>query len=208
MDPQAKAQLFRDLIDLGKITLPALIAVVAALLSAWLAFRFGLRRERQLAKRAFKERQIREFYSPMVALLQSIRARSELREEISNLAAEAWAEVSRGQPTAASDMPDQFEPFHKLIEYDKRQLREELVPTYERMLSVFTENFWLSEPSTQAHYAEFSRYVEIWRRDLHTPLPGGVAERIQHRESRLYPFYDELRAQFGNLRSQLSEGAV
>jgi hypothetical protein len=44
---------------------------------------------------------------------------------------------------------ERFPGFEKIIEYNNRQLAEEVVPLYRRMVEIFTGNMWLAEPSTR-----------------------------------------------------------
>lgn len=109
------------------------------------------RTERRRLKLAFAEKRLTEFYSPMLGLRKGIRAVSELRVKIEQASDSGWREV------AGSMGDDQFEPgatekrfapYSQSIEYDNKQFKEELLPEYEKMVSLFREKMHLAYPDT------------------------------------------------------------
>ncbi len=79
------------------------------------------------------------------------------------------------------------------------------MPYYRKMLSTFTENYWLAEPETCKFYSELSEFVELWERFLAESIPGEVIKKLKHSEEKLQPFYSELEKQLYQLRKELSE---
>lgn len=192
--------LIRDIVDLAKIVIPSAIT----LLAGYLAYRFANRQSRYRKYLEFKERQVTSFYSPMIGCLKSIRAHSELRSDLSKAAGTAWDNICKNAPHPFLDHEERFVPFKKLIEYDNKKLREEILPFYDKMLKIFTDNYWLAEESTKAHYSELCRYIEIWNRWLDRSLPSEVLQEIEHDEERLKPFYKDLDVQLSNLLKIIS----
>jgi hypothetical protein len=92
--------------------------------------------------------------------------------------------------------------YRKLIEYDNRQLQEELVPLYRELFAHMTENMWLAEQSTLSHYGALIEFAELWNRALGRTLPTDVAFRIDHNEKTLEPFYKDLDEQFDRLQKE------
>jgi hypothetical protein len=133
--------------------------------------------------------QLSGFYSVLLGMRSRIRAKSEVRLKVRNLA----EKVQRD------------EEFQKLLEYDKRQLQEELVPLYREILDHVTKNMWLAEPSTLTYYGPLVEYVEVWNRSLGKTLPTDVAFEIDHDEEKLYPFYEDLKSQFERLQAELKK---
>ncbi|WP_143424305.1 hypothetical protein [Geoanaerobacter pelophilus] len=197
-----QVSLLKDAVDLAKVSIPAIVT----LLACYLAFRFSTRLARYNKSLEFKQKQITEFYSPMIGCLKNIQSHSELRLELSNAASEAWREIIDAAPKPFLDHKNEFKPFEKLIEYDNIKFREELLPLYDRMLSIFTENYWLAEEPTKAHYSELCRYVEVWHRWLGDALPREVMLKAEHSEERLFPLYDDLEKQMFNLRNTIANG--
>ncbi len=93
--------------------------------------------------------------------------------------------------------------YDKLQDYNNRQLTDEIIPLYRKMLAIFTDCMWLAEPSTQRHYAALVEYVEIWNRFLDQSLPREVLQQIEHKEEALKPFYADLEQHFTSLSKRL-----
>jgi hypothetical protein len=90
-----------------------------------------------------------------------------------------------------------------MIEYNNKQLREELLPLYDRMLQIFTEQYWLAEPATRAHYDELVRFVELWHRHFEKSLPTPVLVQLKHSEGALAPLYENLTTTLDSLTARL-----
>jgi len=189
-----------NLIDLLKIAVPSLFT----LLAGYFGYRYGIRQMRSQKRSEFVERQLREFYSPMIGCLKKIRAKSELRFEISKASDPAWRKICDEHPNPFIDHEKYFEPFKKSIMYNNKQLREELIPLYDKMVSIFTKNFWLANSSTRKWYSELSRFVDLWHRWLEESIPVEVIQEMDHTGERLEPFYQDLENQLEELQKELS----
>lgn len=196
--------LLKDVVDLAKIIIPTISTALVALIIVYLTYRFANRQVRYSKALGFKEKQITDFYSPIIGCIKKIRSHSELRVELSNAANTAWHKICDAAPHPFLDSENHFEPFKKLIEYDNIKFKKELLPLYDRMLQIFTENYWLAEESTRTYYAELCRYVDIWHRWLGETLPREILLEIEHSEERLMPFYAELEKQMGDLRRTIA----
>jgi len=175
-----------------------LVTAVAGLIGVGLGAALTTGRERAARRHRFVERQLEDFYSPMIGLRQEIRAKSELRLEISNAAGQAWTELC--QETREADATrggvkhwthlkeTRWPEFSRIIEYDNRQLIEELLPGYRKMFDLFRDNFWLAEDSTRSHYASLLGFVEMWNRWTGGSIPAEVVQRIDRREETLKAF--------------------
>jgi hypothetical protein len=187
------------MIESAKIFVPALITLVAG----YLGLRYGLAQLREQRRLDFVSRQLNEFYSPILGYREAIRAKSELRLKISQAANAAWQEVSANR-SSSSNLDEDFEPYRRIIQYNNTQLRDELIPIYRQMLTVFRDKYWLAEVETRKWFGELSDFVEIWERWLSDNLPGPVVDRLQHDEARLKPFYEELVRTLDRLRGELA----
>lgn len=196
---QATIDLLNNLIDLAKIVLPSFLT----LLGGYFGYQYGIGQFRKQKKIEFVERQIREFYSPMIGCLNQIRAKSDLRYEISKVSDSAWKELVARHPQPFEDHEKYFEPFKKSILYDNDQLRNELIPLYDRMASIFSENYWLAEPETRKWYSELSGFVDLWHRWLDGTIPPEVIEKMNHTEARLKPLYENLDVSLEKLQKAL-----
>ena len=199
MKPE-EIKLYTQLVELFKTA----VGPVATLLAGYIGVRYGLKQVKTQKKLDFIERQLREFYSPMLGFRKEILAKSELRVKISKAANEAWRQTCERSPKPFDNHEEEFEPYKRIIEYDNAQLRDELLPLYKRMLSTFSANYWLAEPETRKWFTELCEFVELWERWLSTAIPADVIEKLDHREEKLYPFYEELEKRMDILRKTLS----
>ncbi len=138
-----------QLIELFKIAAPASIAVFGTLAGGFVAHRYVNVQARTTKSIEFVERRIREFYSPMVGCFKKIRALSGLSNEISEAGNVAWQKICESQPKPFLNHDQYFEPFKAVIEYDNNQLYEQILPTYDQMVEIFTQNYWLASPPIQ-----------------------------------------------------------
>lgn len=196
---QATIDLLDNLIDLAKILLPSLIT----LLSGYLGYQYGIGQFRKQKKLEFVERQIREFYSPMLGCLNQIEAKSAVRYEISKASDTAWKKIVDRHPKPFEDHEKYFEPFKKSIDYDNDQLRNELIPLYDKMIKIFSENLELALPETRKWYSKLTQFVELWHRWLDETIPSEVLQEMEHTEERLKPLYKNLEASLENLKKDL-----
>lgn len=202
-DPQS-IELARWAISIG---VPAISGLVGVVIGAWLT---GLR-ERSQRRLAFVEKQIKDFYSPMLGFRNEIRMRSELRVRIHDTANVVWKELCAEKRQisidAVQDLTRTHGPqFTKLIEYDNKQLQEELLPAYNQMAKLFRENLWLADPDTRSHYQHLIEFVGLWERWLANSMPGEVIQRLGHSEENLKPFYEHLREKHDALRTKIENG--
>ncbi len=141
----------------------------------------------------------------MVGCVNRIRASSELRVELSNASSVAWQKICKENPKPFRDHEKHFEPFKKQIEDENQRFTKYLIPLYDEMVKIFTDNFWLAEESTKEFYKPFCRYVELWHRYLDEVIPPRVLEDVRIEEHSLLPFYDDLKRHLRDLREELSQ---
>lgn len=204
-DPQS-IELARWVISIG---VPALAGLAGVVVGAWLTGR----RERDQRRLAFVEKQLKEFYSPMLGLRTEVRMRTELRVRIHNTADAVWRSLCENARQvgveALRDISQTRGPeFKKLIDYDNKQLQEELLPAYRQMAKLFRENLWLADPDTREHYQRLIEFVELWDRWLAKSMPAEVIERLEHSEDNLKPFYEHLQQRHDDLRAKIKQGKV
>lgn len=180
-------------------TIKFVVSVVAPVVIGWLGLQYGLRQLKEEKRLAYIEKQLSEFYSPLLGLHKEIRAKSDLRVKIQKVGGEIWKE------NVQDGLHPSIESVEKEIEYDNRQLNEEFVPMYRHMLEIFRKNYWLAEPETKEHYSTLVEYVEGWNRTLVGGVSGETMQRIGHTEANLKPFYEELEKRTEILRRVLSQ---
>jgi hypothetical protein len=191
-------------IELAKVLGPAAIAVLGTLAGGFVGHKYAKVQTRTSKSIEFTERRIREFYSPMVGCLQRVRALADLRSEISAGASTAWKKICDEHSRPFVDHEEYFAPFKAAIEFDNQQIYEEILPTYNQMVQIFTDNFWLASGAVQSEYAELCRFVELWNRYRDRTIPMEVLDEIGHSESRLSRLYTLLESDLKNLRDIIS----
>jgi hypothetical protein len=183
-------------------------SIVSGLVAAGVVYLFGIRQLVVQRRLAFVERQLTEFYAPLAGLRKQIRAKSQVRERVSSVAGEAWQEFSQTVYTGLrrSEQAEDSARFTRIIEYDNAQFKEELLPKYREMLSLFTDRYHLAAEDTRAYYETFLEFVEIWNRSIADALPREVVMRLGHNENSLAAFYEHLEAKMQALQAEIARG--
>jgi len=185
----------------------SLISAGAGLAGVFLGGWITARNQREKRRADFVERQLSEFYSPLVSLRVEIWARSKLRAQIQSAATSEWGRLDEEAttPEAKRQLQETRWPdFSAIIEDDNRTLSEALIPAYRQMATTFREKMWLAEPETRTHFAALTEFVEVWERYLRNALPGEVVRAIDHTEVNLCPFYSHLEETHDRLRTELA----
>jgi hypothetical protein len=107
------------------ILVPAISGLSGVAIGAFLT----TRRETINRKYKFIERQLTDFYSPLLAIRMNLKAGGELRLRISNTANSEWRKLCarfEGQPDELSKLSEtRGEKFSKIIDYNNGKLSKE-----------------------------------------------------------------------------------
>lgn len=193
----------------ASIAVPAIAGFSGVVLGAWLTGR----RERTQRRLSYLERQLKDFYSPMLGLRNEIEMHSTLRVRIQETANTVWQELchqnqERGIDALTAFSQSRGEEFKRVIDYDNGKFQGELLPAYRQMAKLFRESFWLAEPETRSHYSNLIEFVEVWERWFAKSIPGEVIAKLGHSEEKLKGFYDHLRNKHDELRTKLQQGSI
>lgn len=189
------------------VVVPAVSGLVGVLVGASLS----ARHDRAQKRLAFVEQQLRDFYSPLLGLRNEIRMRSELRKRVHDEADGAWRALTQEARDQSEEAlralsSTRGPEFDRVIAYSNQQLREELLPAFRAMVSLFRERFWLADSDTRLHYRALVEFVELWERWTADSVPPEVIERLGHSEQNLEPFYAVLEAKHEALRVKIARG--
>lgn len=190
------------------IGVPILSGFVGVIIGAWLTGR----QQQEQRKLSFIEKQINNFYSPLLGIRNEIRMLSELHQKISSSANANWSKLIEkarklgGAEATKKITEERKEKFDRLIQYDNRQLTERQLPSYHRMITIFRDNYYLAEPRTRDYLQYLLEFVDIWDRWLDKSIPKEVLKDLEHSEKTLNPFYDDLKETHNELRAKLSKG--
>lgn len=191
------------------VGIPALSGLVGVAIGAWLT---SLREQKQ-RKLAFLEKQLSEFYSPMLGLRNEVKANGEFRARVQVEANAAWltlcSNIEKHDFEGSQRLTRERGPeFARIIDYDNSKLYEELLPAYRKMVELFRENYWLAEPETRSYYGGLVEFVEIWNRWIDKSLPVEVLKRLDHGEAKLDLFYEHVEKFHDSIRQKLKKGAA
>jgi hypothetical protein len=182
----------------------AAAGITGVAVGSWIAARTQ-RRERW--QRRIRE-QLDEFYGPMLALRGQIRARSELRRDVDELADEERSgqrEQHDGREGREA-LGERGRGFQRELDYEDTQLREVLLPLYRQMREHFAAHMSLAEPSTRRNFHPLARYVEAWDHSSEKRFPGDTLRKITDRYGQMLGIlYSDLEEQSDHLSSQLRE---
>jgi hypothetical protein len=198
----------------GAANVSALIATAAGIIGAavgasvagWISSKNNKRERRQ----RLLQQKLEEFYGPLLAIRSQIKAKSDLRLKISQLACEEWPKLivaakGFGVESITQVEKERFPEYEKIIEYEGKQLRGEILPAYREMVRLFISKMHLAEPATRNYLGELINFVEVWDRWTDGSLPREVLPRLDHSEKHLYPFYEDLEKQFAALQEALAK---
>ena len=180
-------------------TIKFIIPPIATLLAGYIGVRYGLKQIRIEKHLEFIEKQLKEFYSPLLGRRKYIRAKSEFRLKVETISGRQWKE------NAQKGIQQSTESVDNEIKYNNQQLEEEFLPLYREMLTIFKDNYWLAEPETREFYNGLVEYVEGWDRWKAKGVTAETMREIGHSEEKLKPFYGELEKRIDILRSELSK---
>lgn len=184
-------------IALAQLILPAAAGLLGVAVGGWIT----ASNQRQERRYGHLKEQLQKFYAPLLSMRMEIKAKSELRKTLREKARARW-QVNPGVSVEVENARQA--QYEKFFDYDEDQLRNELIPLYQQMLEHVKANMWLAEPSTLEHFDALVEFVEIWNRFLAKAMPYEMLELIDHKESALFPFYDDLQSQADKLREQLA----
>ena len=200
-------------IELARWLLSVAVPAVAGLIGVLLGGHLSGRRESYQRRLAFVEKQLTEFYAPMLGIRNEIYSRGDLRVRVHDAANVVWHELSEqaraiGEGAWKDLVENRRAEFHKLIEYDNKQLTEESIPAYKRMAAIFREKLWLAEPQTVAYYQQLIDFIEIWDRWLDKSIGPEILEKLNNDEEALHPFYQDLEDTTRRLREKIKSGKI
>lgn len=198
-----------EFLDLTRWAISIAVPALAGLFGVWIGSLLASRREQKEQRLSFLGKQLQEFYSALLGIRTEIRMRSEIRVKVHDAAGAIWPDLcedarARGGPEALQRLTETRWPeFERLIEYDNKQLFQELLPLYRRMVELFRTNYWLAEPDTRTFFPELVEFVELWNRSEQKSLPVEVVQRLGHGEEKLNDFYAHLQKKHDELREKV-----
>ncbi len=178
---------------------------VGVVIGLWWSRRNDIKKQRL----EFATQQLRDFYAPVLGLRKRIRTLRELRVAVTSASEPTSFEYPQPQSfpeayTQQQEHVQRVENLTKVLSFYDQQFRTTLLPLYEQMEKVFRKKMHLAEASTQAHYPELIRYVELITRFFADDgLPNEVLGRMGIEEMVLHPLYDDLEKHFGHLQEIL-----
>lgn len=186
-----------------------LISAAAGLLGVFLGGWLTNRREREKRRADRIERQLSEFYGPLMTMSKQLVSRREHRQNIEGTIDKVWRrlepemrKVGVEDQNIARELQSQYDA---LSDYDQRYLAEIFLPDFREMLRLFREKMWLAEPSTLPYFGTIVAYVDVWELSLQKVITGRVAIELQRPvETKLTEFYTDLEATYERLRRELA----
>jgi hypothetical protein len=189
-----------QVVELTKSALPIVGALLGVFAGGWISRQNSEKQLRASKSIDFAERRVRDFYSPMMGYIQKIQSIANVRNEITEASNLAWQRVCERQPKPFHDHEKHFEPFAAAIKFENALLHSDVLPTYDRMVVLFTQNYWLASPAIQNEYKELVRFVQLWHRFTSEAIPREVLKDVGHSEERLMKLYELVHDELQELR--------
>ncbi|MCH7922724.1 MAG: hypothetical protein IH975_06815 [Nitrospinae bacterium] len=184
---------------INQLISPAIAGIVAALVS-YALWRLRFTQEFRTRKTAeFLEKQLSEFYGPMLMCIKQVRSITQLRYE----------EESLFQTYMNPEIEDDRKNYSELIEKHNKQHRESIMPIWEQMLDLFETKSHLAEPEVVEHYERFVKFTRLWGDHLEKPiglaLPLEAASQLSERYPEPVDFYNLTEAQYNEKKLEFRE---
>lgn len=147
----------------------------------------------------------------MLGIRNEIQTHSIFSIRLQNEANAAWQTLCEQATELGIEQLNQLsrqrsEEFSRIITYDNKRLKKDVLPLYRKMLTVFRDNYWLADPETRQYYTLLVEFVEIWNRWMENSLPREVLLRLNHREEKLQPLYQNLQRKHDEIFQKIKTG--
>ncbi len=155
---------------------------------------------------AFIDRQIEQFYSPMVGLRRKLLA----LDSVNSLVGRSILDEMGSFPSEIdlAQMTDPQKVFMRDVDYTNEQLTSEILPIYEEMVRLFRDNHWLVEPATGAYEELLISFVEKVKRDLQNALPREARKALPKNDKDLEGFYAEVEETLNRFTNRKRKGWI
>lgn len=188
------------------VVIPAASGLIGILVGWWLS----IMRESAARRHSFVERQLREFYSPLLGIKSEIRALGEVGLKVRRTDDEVFREEAGRIQSSPEDLAELAEKrlpdLAKSIQHDNEQLWKVTLPAFTRMVTLFRDGLWLADPATRQHFGTLVEFVELWTRVSDGTLDQDVGRRVGPQETKLQPFYENLEQTHDRLRDKVKRG--
>jgi len=187
-------------------------SAITGLFGVYIGASLARRQMNKERKLRFYEKQLREFYSPLLGVRKEIQILSEFRLAGEQAQNEWWQDVCK-RGNNIKDISNVKEYYDKegkqitsQIDYENRQLVDKIIPSYRKMVDIFKNNYWLAEIETKEYFPILIKFVETWERHLSRSHSMEVLKEISVSEDKLMTFYKDLEDQCSVLREKLKSG--
>lgn len=185
----------------------AIISAGAGLLGVSIGGWINSKNDKARRQAEFLEKQLSEFYGPLLGIRTEIKARSNLREVLGNATGRAWHRLTSSNeewPQRLATEMNKLPEFGQQNVHEWEAFREITMPLYRRMIQIFRDKMSLADQDTRGYFDELLMFIDIWERHIAKKIPPEVIEETGHSEERLKPFYAHLEKKVGDLQSRLA----
>ena len=128
------------------VAISPILSAVAAALGSLAVWNYKFSKEFKTRKTAeFLEKQLSEFYGPVLMNIKQVRSLTQLR----------YQEFSLFETYAHPKSVDDSQKHQELIQKHNKEISETIIPLWERILELFETKSHLGEHGIVEHYEEF-----------------------------------------------------
>ncbi|GAB6990867.1 hypothetical protein [Paenibacillus pini] len=164
------------------------------------AIYFSFRQYRFQKYLGFVERQLDQFYGPMLGCINYLDANRALRIFLYEKESEV---MNDNDIDEFLDNKVRLEYINNSIAYDNKIFLEQVFPQYRKMLSLFSEHSSCVLPETMKHYQTLYKFVGIWERHFAKAVNREVVARLDFEEDKLIDLYLNIRQTVDKLQKEL-----
>jgi hypothetical protein len=191
------------------VFVPSVAGFLGVLIGAWLTTKREIRQRRH----EFVERQLSDFYSPLLGCHMKIEAICVTHRRIEHAANEAWrkscnemSQTARREENLERLNTERGPAFARIADGDNKQLGERVNAAYRNMVRIFEENLWLAQPGTRGYFGGLLEYADLSERCAAQEIPHEVLRELDYSEHSLLPFFKHIQETHDLLRGQVSRG--
>lgn len=155
--------------------------------SGFLGIIFGYQSYKIQRRFNYKERQLNELYSPILASIKEINAKfSAIINVLDILEEENKDKIKEWKRTGSIE--GSFEWYKGSVLYNAKIVEEEILPVYRKILDILTTNYSLADDDTIEFYDKLIDYIEFEYRCINTEIPKELYIKLKTQSERLHVF--------------------
>lgn len=157
----------------------------------------------------FREKQLTEFYAPMLAIRQHIYSDSVFHLKLRQAHGGTWLDVVNRLQNERNPIiwDKEFEPFKRRIDSSNEHFMKDTLPLYRKMGELLRDKYAYADADVREWFMMFYAFVETWnvteQADEKKDVAPGTVSKVAVNEEKLKPFYDLLEERTNEIQVEI-----